>query len=231
MIAMSIGSSINAEVRRELERVEPIASGMELSINIKVMDKDKNVVRELNVPGNSFLMNFMYMVYAVLTFSNPTVKDTSGSPVPLTLYRVEKTVRMTIEDREINYDRYQAGFIAWANKEDDSHGILIGSGTKIVDPKDYTLSSKIPHGIGSGKVLYLSCSVGSTEVTGDMARLTISRSFLNHSGSDITVTELGLAVRQFNPETNILLIRDQIPAVTVPNDYTLYVTYSLVVSV
>ena len=43
MIAMSIGSSINAEVRRELERVEPIASGMELSINIKVMDKDKNV--------------------------------------------------------------------------------------------------------------------------------------------------------------------------------------------
>ena len=155
----------------------------------------------------------------------------NGDNITTMLCKVKKTVSYTVEYHETRYERTLAGYQAWALKEDDSHGILVGTGTKTVEADDYALESKVPNGVGSGMMLYLSSDVENVEVVGNEARLVLKRSFINHSGADITINEVGLVVRQFCPEDNILVIRDLIEPITVPNDYTLDVQYTLIISV
>jgi len=123
------------------------------------------------------------------------------------------------------------GAIVWALKGDDTHGILIGSGTKAVDYNDYRLDSKIPNGVGSGKMLYLTCTIEPTYVSGNLAFFRISRSFLNASGGDIYVRELGVAAHQADPYTDVLLIRDLMPETKVQDGYTFNASYTIIVEV
>ena len=73
--------------------------------------------------------------------------------------------------------------------------------------------------------------VEETAVAGNEAHLFLKRSFINHSGANITAREIGLAVKQFSPEANILIIRDLLPETDVPDNYTLDTQYILEISV
>ena len=226
-----IGVSVDTSVGQELKKQGVELKGVKASIVVTLKDKNNNVVMQKEYPANSFLLNFMRILYAVLTVSSYNAKNMNGDSITTMLCKTKKTVRYTVEYREIEYERILAGYQAWALKEDDTHGILIGIGTKIVDAEDYALESKVPNGIGSGKMLYMSSEVGNVKVVGNDARLELKRSFINHSGADITVTEVGLAIKQFCPEDNILVIRDTIEPITVPNNYTLDVQYTIIISV
>jgi hypothetical protein len=217
-----IGADVSMTVSNCMQKYYEELKGISLDIDLVLKDKDGNVVKKVRTPGNSFLLNFMNMLYAVLTataFANFASE------------RIRTTPSYTVEGRQIQYTRELAGIQAWAPKEDDTHGVLIGSGTSAVTPNDTWLASQIKNGLGSGQMLYLFSEVDATTVAGTSAYITLRRSFINHSGNDITITELGVVVWNVNPSSYLLIIRDLIPPIDVPNDYTLDVQYTISVSV
>lgn len=227
----SLGATPNVEVSNKTQKREVQLKGIQASIILTLKDKDNNPVKQTELPAHSFVLNFMRLLWAVFKASSITAKNTAGANVTAQLTRIRQHIRYEIEYHITEYYRESAGFHAWASKEDDSHGILIGSGTTSVSPDDYALASKIPNGLETGKMLYLSGEVSDTYVVGNEAHLFIKRSFINHSGATIYVRELGVAVRQFSPQADILIIRDVIIEQEVPNDYTLDVTYTIEVSI
>ncbi|MHA1614180.1 MAG: hypothetical protein ACTSYJ_05000 [Candidatus Thorarchaeota archaeon] len=226
-----IGCRAEVVVKNNLQKKKVELHGLKAKIVIKVKDEEENVVSKSEFPANSFLLNFMRMLYTVFTASPITAKDTNGNDVSMKLTRVQKTQTYTVEYKTLQKQYEQAGFHAWAIKEDDTHGILIGIGTETVTPNDYQMSNKIPNGLESGKMLYLESSVGDLVVVGNSAHIELKRSFLNYSGATITLTEIGLAVKQFSPEANILVIRDQIEPTDVQNNYGVDVSYVIEVTV
>jgi len=227
----SLGLSTHVTIKSEMQKRQVELKGLQASIVLTLKDKDEKVVEKKELPANSFVLNFMRLLYTALTASSYNVKDTSGATVSAKLSKIKKLVSYEVEYRETEYERIVAGYQAWCPKEDDSHGILVGNGTATVNPEDYNLSSKIPNGTDSGQLIYLASEVEETGVAGNEAHLFLKRSFINHSGAGITVREIGLAVRQFSPETNILIIRDLLTEFEVPDNYTLDTQYTLEVAV
>ena len=227
----NLGSSVKLAIKDKPQKCEIELHGLKAKILVKVKDEKENIVTEKTYPANSFLLNFMRMLYSVFTASSIKAKDMNGNDIDMHLTEVQVSKSYEIEFRTISRTVNLSGFQAWALKEDDSHGILIGTGTAPVSEDDYKLESQIPSGIGSGKMLYLSSEIKNVQVVGNSAHLELKRTFLNYSGNKITVTEVGLAVRQFSPETNILVIRDLVEATDVPNNYGLDVSYIIEVSV
>jgi len=227
----NIGSSVRLAIRDKPQKCEVRLHGLKAKILVKVKDENEKVVSEKIYPANSFLLNFMRMLYSVFTASSIKAKDTEGNDVDMHFTEVQVSKSYEIEFRTISKTANLSGFHAWAIKEDDSHGILIGTGTKTISPDDYKLESQIPNGIDLGKMLYLSSEIKNVQVVGNSAHVELKRTFLNYSGDKITVTEVGLAVRQFSPETNILVIRDVVEAIDVPNNYGLDVSYVIEITV
>jgi len=227
----NIGSSVKLTIRDKPQKCEVRLHGLKAKILVKVKDENEKVVSEKIYPANSFLLNFMKMLYSVFTASSITAKDTNGNDVSMHFTEVQVSKSYEVEFRKTTRTVNLSGFQAWAIKEDDSHGIQIGTGTTSVSPDDYKLESQIPSGIGSGKMLYLSSEIKNVQVVGNTAHIELKRTFLNYSGHKITVNEVGLAVKQFSPETNILVIRDVVEATEVPNNYGLDISYVIEIAV
>jgi len=212
------GIELSMTIEKQMQKQQVEMKGISMEIDITLKDEKGNIVNQVKAPGNSFLLNFMRMLYAVLR---------ATSYGAFACERVKTTESYTIEGQTTQYSRELAGIQAWAIKEDDSHGIVIGTGTKTVAPDDAWLDSQIKNGFSSGQMLYLASDVSNTEIVGSDAHIYLKRSFINHSGSDITVTESGVAVWNVSPSSYQLIIRDLIPPVNVPNDYTLDVQYTI----
>ena len=227
----SLGLSTHISVKSEMQKCQVELKGLQASIVLTLKDKDEKVVEKKEFPANSFVLNFMRLLYTVMTASTYNVMDTNGNVVTAKLAKIEQHVRYEVEYRETEYYRHIAGYQAWAPKEDDSHGVMVGSGTATVTAEDYRLEAKIPNGLGSDQMIYLYSRVGETQTAGNEAHLFITRSFINHSGDSIMVREVGVAVMQVSPIANILIIRDLVEETEVPNDYTLDVQYTLEITV
>jgi len=103
---------------------------------------------------------------------------------------------------------------AKAPDNDDSYGIMVGTGTTVVGIDDYTLESKISHGTGSGQLDYDTHTINKYEESGKV-RIEITRTFKNVSGATITVKEVGLGVRNYwkcedgvRNDLKFLIVRD-----------------------
>jgi len=227
----NIGSSVKLAIRDKPQKCEVRLHGLKAKILVKVKDENEKVVSEKIYPANSFLLNFMKMLYSVFTASSITAKDTNGNDVSMHFTEVQVSKSYEVEFRTTTRTVNLSGFQAWAIKEDDSHGIQIGTGTKTVSPDDYKLESQIPNGIGYGRMLYLSSEIKNVQVVRNSAHIELKRTFLNYSGDKITVNEVGLAVKQFSPETNILVIRDLVEATEVPNNYGLDISYVIEITI
>jgi len=128
----------------------------------------------------------------------------------------------------------------FASDNDSSYGIVVGSGTNAVTLGDYKLASQITHGTSSGQLDYDSHTIISPTVdtTNQKAYFSFVRSFVNRSGSTITVSECGIMARSYWKDGNAvrqdikyLIIRDLIdPPIQVPNTATLTITYYFEVS-
>lgn len=117
---------------------------------------------------------------------------------------------------------------------DDSYGIVVGSGSTPVSPDDYALASKIPHGTGAGQIDYNTHTVTSS-YSDTSSYIEISRSFTNRSGSDIIVREVGLIARSYhtyrNVDIRVLVARDVLTnPIVVPNLSSLTVRYRITLS-
>ncbi|MCD6359337.1 MAG: hypothetical protein J7M38_00650 [Armatimonadetes bacterium] len=226
----SIAPSLSVRLDKPLKK-KRIDIGIYSRLRIALLDQTEKLVVEKEHDSHSFLHNFIVMLYNILTNQLAQATNINGSAVTPRLQRKTVTVSYEVEGKTTSYSKTIAGWQAWALKEDDSHGILIGKGTDTVTPYDYKLADQIPNGIGAGKMLYLDCVVKTHEVLGDIARVAIERRFVNASGNTITVTEFGLAVYDVSSGSVIMIIRDLVEPIEVPNEYVLKVTYSLVVQV
>jgi hypothetical protein len=117
---------------------------------------------------------------------------------------------------------------------DDSYGIVVGTGTATVTPTDYSLASKIPHGTGSGQLDYDTHTVASS-YSSSSSYVEISRVFVNRSGGDVVVREVGLMARNYfkdygavRNDVKYLIARDVLPSpVRVKNLGSLTVRYRI----
>ena len=107
---------------------------------------------------------------------------------------------------------------------DDSHGILVGSGTTPYSPNDYALANKIPHGTGDGQLYYGSTVVTDIVDDGTSLSFKIVRTFSNEGSVNVTVNEVGLAV--YANGYNILVARDVLSSsISVPAGSSLVIRY------
>jgi VIT1/CCC1 family predicted Fe2+/Mn2+ transporter len=103
-----------------------------------------------------------------------------------------------------------------AGDNDDSYGILVGSGSDPVSPTDYRLASKISHGTSMGQLDYETHSVVSS-YSDTSSYVEFSRAFVNKTSSDIIVREVGIAAHSYSSvvgpvDTKYLIVRDVLPA-------------------
>jgi hypothetical protein len=124
-----------------------------------------------------------------------------------------------------------------AGDNDDSFGIIVGSGSTPVSPSDYALASKISHGTSPGQLDYDTHTV-TTSYTDTSSYVEIARTFMNKSGGDVVVSEVGLVVWAYNKpvyvttDVKYLIARDLLPnPITVKNFGTLNVKYRISLAV
>jgi hypothetical protein len=87
-------------------------------------------------------------------------------------------------------------------------GIVVGTGTTQMSPDDYALEAQIAEGTGTDQLNYGACTVGAVTVDGNISTVSVSRSFTNNSGADITISEVGLIVQPRYGTGYILITRD-----------------------
>jgi hypothetical protein len=116
----------------------------------------------------------------------------------------------------------------------DTYGILVGSGINPEDFESYALQAKIANGTGAGQLTYVESEAHA--VTWNPGTLTmkneLARYFNNNSGGDVSVNEVALALRGYQPGSsvpyNYMTSRDKLVAtVIVPNTGQLKVTYTV----
>jgi len=173
-------------------------------IELIVEDKDGRVVKHIKKPMDSFVKNVNWL---------------------LNIYDKNAWAVTDVTGANVNVDPITASVLAPAGE--DNYGILVGTGSTAFSITQYSLVSKISHGTGSGQLSYGEQSV--IDYGNDFEQW--QRSFDNNSGADITVYEIGMACRTTKlangtSETHyILLARDVITPVTVPNGGRLTVKY------
>jgi hypothetical protein len=179
-------------------------------IEIIVYDKDKNIIQHIKKPMDSFVQNMKRWMCEVLNCEGYAVwnfVDTGGTNRTFGLNNANLITSMN------------------APTNDDSYGILVGSSDVAFDVAQYNLGSKIPNGYGTGQIGYQGVTIYQ-----DQPNLkTWQRAFVNTSGGDITVREIGFAVKvgYGSPTYPVLLARDVLSTpVTVPNYGTLVVRYT-----
>jgi len=217
------GLSLSYALSRD---VIPLRIGINLKprYRIALIDQNKRVRKYIERDSDSFLLNFMVLLNNIFTRN---AMPPLGRPA-----NYSQSFTYTIGARQFQRQITSSGWMGWALKGDESHGIVIGMGTKEVEPNDTWLDNQIHHGFGQNEMVYLDSYISPVQVSGSIAFFNLSRRFINASGSSITVTEIGWAVdtaiRIGNRTTKgILLIRDLVPPITVPNEYVLVVTYQI----
>jgi len=102
-----------------------------------------------------------------------------------------------------------------AGDNDDSYGIVVGSGSTPPSPADCALASKISHGTGPGQLDYDTHSVIAS-YSATSSYIDFYRIFVNKSSEDVVVREVGLIARSWCPyvgvDVKFLVARDVLPS-------------------
>jgi len=138
--------------------------------------------------------------------------------------------------REVAVSALNFQCLAAAN--DDSYGIVVGTGSTLPTLDDYALQNKVAHGSGTGQLQYGGVTFGLPTSDATTAHFTVTRDFSNVSGSPLTIYEMGLYVKGDSPlpwvvsrydnslRYHFCTLRDIIPAgITILSGETLTVNY------
>ncbi len=90
-----------------------------------------------------------------------------------------------------NGNTNSSGFRSDAAINDDTFGLLVGTGTTAVLKNDNTIETLIDDGTAAGELEYGVMVVSAALVVAGGYRVTLSRQFDNNSGGNITVKECG----------------------------------------
>jgi hypothetical protein len=176
------------------------------TIEILVKDENGKIVKYGRHEMHSFVNNFLKFLEAFMKsdgVGSTTITDTGGSS--RTVYGARTTTSYYVSEMG-----------ALASDNDDTYGILVGSGTTTVNLNQYALASKISHGSGTGQLDYDPVSADDygvdTSVSPPVYRLRLVRVFKNLTGGVVTIKEVGIAVRyRTDTDYKFLIARDVLP--------------------
>ncbi len=208
-----------------IEKVAVQEGSVLLECEYVVSDAKGNVKHRQIEYGDSFLYNFLIILYCAMgrmfqpdTGSVLTVTDTSAA----TPTADQDDCPCTINSA---YDLFDCNAVA----TDDTHGILVGTGSTAVDIEDYALAVVVAEGASATQLNYGNHAIVNSvsEVGNTYSYAGISRTIVNNSGSAITIAEVGLVANMewANTKSKILLLREVLGAtVEVGDGLTLTVT-------
>jgi hypothetical protein len=210
-------------------------------LTVEVLRKDGERIYRLRTESKSLLQNFAKVFGKMLEAPAYMALSSGGINASTTVINTAgASTTAYIEYYGPSGNVFRGGGTPMgmnAADNDDSFGVVVGSGSTPVSPTDYALAAKIGHGTGSGQLDYGPATVTSSYgATSSYAE--IARTFLNASGADVTVREVGIIARSYwKLESGIindvryLIARDTLPSpVKVPNLGTLTVRYRVSLS-
>jgi len=190
---------------------------IELRYRAVVRDVDGRVKRDTGLQlSRSFVFQFLQILMGAM--GNRDVaggKDTGGAA-------------RTIDGSQLN-----VGYVEFVKAPDDNdtYGLVVGTGVTAEDTMDYALATKIAHGVGAGQLDYGAHSFTDPAEVGANVDMVITRTFYNGSGGTITVNEIGAYCRSVYTTDTIgyfCIIRDVLAAgVEVADTETLTVQYTI----
>jgi len=153
-----------------------------LEYEIIVKNKDNEIIKEIRKPAKSFVKNFMIGLRACFLGQNLTATTVEGTSAPIiqldvTMHRGLLTCAFNILTSLFN---------------DDSYGVVIGSGNAPVSINDTKLSNQIKNGVLINEILYITNTTVTNTFSSTSSKTYIHRAFLNQSGGTITINEMGV---------------------------------------
>jgi hypothetical protein len=175
-----------------------------LKLTIKILNSKGEVER--TIKGHSFVKNMLTLLSLFFGAGNNTgtYHDILGNP-----YTTVGSCSMS------------SGWQVYAASGSLSGGIVVGIGTNINDPSDYSLNTMCLQGTDPNQLLYSACSLTPATVAGADISFNISRSVTNGSGSTITINEIGILgyfAYLFGNFITVLMVRDKLTTGVVIND-------------
>ena len=181
---------------------------MKIKCELIVERDGKEVYRGIS---KSFLKNFGLVLAGMLKNNGD---GTTGKTISV--------IDMTGTTKSVLVEVYHATIATFkvmgmmAGDNDDSYGILVGSGSDPVSPDNYKLVSKISHGTGSGQLDYDTHSVISS-YSDTSSYVEFYRTFVNKSSDNVIVREVGIAAHSYSSvvgpiDTKYLIARDVLPS-------------------
>ncbi len=221
---METGKKIEARAKMgATPRADTVAPKPEADVHIMlqaeleftVRDKHGNITRHEVRKAESFLRAFIELLYVsangLWDFNAQVIRDTGD---------VERYIRAHTNNWYANYEA-----------SEDWGGILVGRGTTDPNISDFRMEDLIVHGGLADQLGYSDMAVGFPGINVNISQITLTRSFANSSGANITVNEIGCAVRANDRDNNnreILILRDIISGgIAVPDGDTLTINYRL----
>ena len=186
--------------------------------------------------SKSFLQNFCKVLYGMLSASGSAATKYFGLVSSATVIDTGGSSKTAYAEWYASDAQYGGGTPAGMNApdNDDSFGIVVGSGSASVSPTDYRLASKISHGTGSGQLDYDTHAI-TTSFSSTSSYVELARTFVNRSSGDVVVREVGIMARSLwkdaggiRNDVKYLIARDVLPSpVTVKPLGVLVVRYRI----
>jgi hypothetical protein len=213
-------------------------------IEVEVRDREGRIVGRGRHEMRSFINNLLRILEGEMkAIGGVALSYSANSPV------TSATVIKIDGSSATAYTEYYYGsgggvpFAVKAPDNDDSYGIVVGSGTIGVALDQYAPASKIPHGTGSGQLDYGLSSYEDlgldTGVSPPVYRFRVMRTFSNLSGAAININEVCILARCYwrdggtiVNDVKFLIARDALPTTyTIPTGGTATVVFTIEVVV
>lgn len=167
------------------------------------------------VPSRSYVIQFLELIEGLFDGTSKTATDVDEAESWI-VRGGEQAIRAGVVD---------------AGAGADTHGIVVGTnaGTTAEGNENFKLDTKIEHSAvgAAGKLNYQAVTRVAPTVADGNVDLDISRTFLNETGSTITVKEIGIICREDTYTKYFLLLRDVVSDEDVLDGDTLTVIYTL----
>jgi len=205
---------------------------------VEVKDKNGKLLAKHKGESKSLLRNFIACLRAITIGTPPPSPGTGGATdTVLDVTGTEQTIWGGWRTDTIGRGGGNPMMVN-APDDDDSYGIIVGTGSTAVTPENYSLASKIAHGTGTDQLDYGTHTFEEKTTSNNTSLFKVSRTFTNLSGASITVNELGIIARNYwadaggtEKDIKFLILRDVLASpVSIPDGATLTVRYTFQVT-
>lgn len=180
------------------------------ALELGAWDKDHKIIQQFREPSRSPVRAMLDIFICQMGNQAVLVTDTGGTSRSITPNAAAYRINAALAD--------------------DTHGVVIGTGTTVVDMTDTKLVTQILHGSTSGKMVHNAVVVDATiTILDPNATFIAYRNFNNNSGGSITVGETALYSNEVSA-WKFCIFRDVPTALAVPDGGGCYVKYSLKIS-